>query len=65
MIKPEQIPDAVVDALLDSSNVAKPWHHAVAAALAAWPGAHMGHQCTGCGGDLQIILPLPQEASDV
>ena len=37
---------------------------AIAAALAAWPGMHKGHQCTGCGGDPQIILPIPQEASD-
>lgn len=31
---------------------------AIAAALEAWPGMHLGHQCTGCGGDPQIILPL-------
>lgn len=73
MIKPEQIPDAVVDALLDSSNVAKPWHHAIAAALNAWPGMKLENLCGWVmdGDDLpyveeavSIILPLPQEASD-
>jgi hypothetical protein len=38
MIKPEQIPDEVVEALLDTSNVAQPWTHAIAAAINAWPG---------------------------
>lgn len=37
---------------------------ALAAGLAAWPRMHVGHQCTGCGGDPQIILPLPQEGGE-
>ena len=65
MLKPEQIPDAVVDALLDSSNVAKPWHHAIAAALNAWPGMHLGAPWViGVPNATSIILPLEQEASD-
>ncbi len=34
------------------------------AGLAAWPGMHMGHQCTGCGGDPQIILPLTHSTKE-
>ena len=66
MIRPEQVPDAVVDALLDSSNVAKPWKHAIAAALEAWPG--MSQLAENDSASIRemaaLILPLPQEASD-
>ena len=66
MIRPEQVPDAVVDALLDSSNVAKPWKHAIAAALNAWPG--MSQLAENDSASIRemaaLILPLPQEASD-
>ena len=58
------IPDEVVEALGAALGNTRPtWDYraALAAGLAAWEGAHMGRQCTGCGGDPQIILPLPQE----
>jgi hypothetical protein len=64
MLKPDQIPrEAAVAATakgLDSEAVRK----IVAAAINAWPGTHMGHQCTGCGGDPQIILPLTESSDD-
>ena len=34
------------------------------AMLRAWPGMHLGHQCIGCGGDPQVILPLPEKQDD-
>ena len=37
---------------------------AFVAMVAAWPGMHMGHQCSGCGGDPQIILPLTEKQDD-
>ena len=69
MIKPEQVPDEVVDALLDTSNVAKPWKHAIAAALNAWPGMEQDQLFHGFTDGThyfqpRLILPLPTEASD-
>ena len=66
MIKPEQVPDAVVDALLDPSNVGCSWKEAIAAALNAWPGAY---QTTGYNTYFEnlfdhVVIPLPQENSD-
>lgn len=65
MITPEQVPDAVVDALLDSSNVAKPWHHAIAAALNAWPGMSQleENDSASIREMAALILPLHTEKS--
>jgi hypothetical protein len=67
MIKPEQIPDEVVEALLDTSNVAQPWKHAIAAAINAWPEVkrvkgYFTHDTDYY--EPAIILPLPQEKPD-
>ena len=71
MIKPEQVPDEVVWKLHD-----KLWKHggpsvdetrkAIAAALSAWPGMHLGAPWViGVPNVTSIILPLPaQEARD-
>ena len=73
MIKmPPEVIDAAVNAyagvIWDADARPLDYRHAmtaaIAAALTAWPGMHLGHQCTGCGGDPQIVLPLPQEARD-
>ena len=61
MLKPKQIPDEVVEAALKKRGLMR---EAIADALNAWPGMHLGHQCVGCGGDPQIILPLPQEKTN-
>ena len=62
MIKPEQIPDEVVEALLDTSNVAQPWKHAIAAAINAWPGmfTYKYHDDTTTA----LILPLTENTND-
>lgn len=59
MIKPEQVPDAVVEALLDTSNVAKPWKDAIAAAINAWPGAAVCHYTIADDEGYEMVLPLP------
>ena len=61
MLKPEQVPDEVVDALLDTSNVAKPWKDAVAAAINAWPGMeeHVNWPRLKL---THITIPIPQGA---
>lgn len=61
MIKPEQIPDEVVEALLDTSNVAQPWKHAIAAAINAWPGAFQTTTQINRDATEVLILPLTQE----
>ena len=63
MITAEQIPDEVVEALLDTSNVAQPWKHAIAAALNAWPRSYsLAENDSLIIRDIAaIILPLPQE----
>ena len=63
MLKPEQIPDEVVEAAryafhnATGPTVADDWHVAIAAALNAWPGG----VCRPTFGPSRIILPLPQE----
>lgn len=58
MLKAEQIPDEVVEALAvawrDEMNSA----HALAAAINAWPDAGIEEYVNG---DRGIFLPLPQE----
>ncbi len=67
MIRPEQIPDEVVDALHssladDGDTLTEVWdcRVAIAAALNAWPGANTGpnlyHRM-----DAILHLPLPQK----
>lgn len=63
MIKPEMVPDEAVDALLDSSNVAKPWHHAIAAALNAWPGMTIA-KWQAYGMPDRLVLPLMEKQDD-
>ncbi len=62
MLKPEQVPDEVVEALLATRNVAQPWKHAIAAAINAWarsyPLAENDSAVIRCA---VIILPLLQE----
>ena len=64
MLKPEQIPDEVVEAYVDAFYGKDMTRKAsIAAALNAWPGMgvrpHTVTTFASC-----IILPLPQEASD-
>ena len=60
MIRAEQIPDEVVEALAvawrDEMNSA----HAIAVALNAWPGVEIRPTFEPS----RVILPLPLEASD-
>ncbi len=65
MIKPDQIPDEVVEALhslfawIGNSDGAR---EAIAAALNAWPQMHVGAPWViGVPNAPSIILPLPQE----
>ena len=66
MLKPEQIPDEVVEAAryafhnATGPTVADDWHVAIAAAINAWPDA----EARPTFGPSRIILPLPQEAKD-
>jgi len=70
MLKPEQIPDEVVEAAAktlmdpDYPNSWPAWmdeaRAALAAALNAWPDA----EARPTFGPSRIILPLPQEVSD-
>lgn len=65
MIKPEQVPKEVADALwqaiCDKPGIEP--KKAIAAALNAWEGA--SHEQDQLGGNWhRLILPLPTEASD-
>lgn len=61
MLKPEQIPDEVADALIATlhGKPGLPYREAIAAAINAWPGAHkwdtgeVWHQAA-------IVLPLTE-----
>jgi hypothetical protein len=68
------IPPEAIEAAAKAMQRAEPWSSfwshgdaqklaraACLAMLRSWPGMHRGHQCTGCGGDPQVILPLIQE----
>jgi len=72
MIRPEQIPDEVVEAAVSAYNYASSDCYtteeqdmlaAIAAALAAWPGSEISW-ITGESEAGDLILPLPQEPSD-
>lgn len=73
MIKPDQIPDEVVQTareawLRSDVNAIEDWRVAIAAALNAWPGSEFvyrqPHRRAVSYSKPAIILPLPQEASD-
>jgi hypothetical protein len=65
MIKAEQIPDEVVEALKDAENQWAMWltdeevRAALAAALAAWKAAEQTELCGGRSGPA-LILPLKE-----
>ena len=68
MIKPEQIPDEVIDALRESTPWSEFWtdhEHKLFLAIAinAWPGACVFGDVSGW--DLHIELPLTEEKNDV
>ena len=56
MIKPEQIPDEVVEAALKKRGLMR---EAIAAALNAWPGMEIEMVFVEEG---YLILPLPKES---
>jgi hypothetical protein len=76
MIKPEQIPDEVVEAAVtawlekasDYTRLNESIRAAIAAALAAWPEMHTAIDDDEDSDDpptrLAIILPLPKDAAD-
>lgn len=67
MIKPEQIPDEVVKAVLEAwkkdTETFHPNAGTIAAVINAWPGMEKGKYYSGQGrpGVRAIILPLPTE----
>ncbi len=62
MLKPEQIPDAVIDAAVAMRDRGGSMSDIIRTAINAWPGMHEARSDRlGCQ---IIILPLPQEASD-
>jgi len=72
-MKPDEIakliPDEVVEALKDAANQWAMWltdeevRAALAAGLAAWPGAEQTELCGGRSGPA-LILPLQEKTSD-
>lgn len=63
MLKPEQVPDEVVEAFVDAFHGKDMTRKAaIAAALNAWPGAVKGYRTDD--GTPFIKIPLPTEASD-
>lgn len=68
MIKPEQIPDAVIEAargewLRSDDGAVNDWRKAIAAAINAWPGAWKSESFFMFQQDLLMLL-LPQENND-
>jgi hypothetical protein len=61
MIRPDQIPDEVVEALRENILHDCSFKHAIAAALNAWPGAHERTDDWCTPPDHNLILPLTQE----
>lgn len=66
MIKPDMIPDEVVNAareawLQSDVNAKEDWRAAIAAALNAWPGMHHYEPNAEPYYGKHLILPLPQE----
>lgn len=68
MIRPEQIPDEVVEAhisILERMMIGPPTKKssraAIAAAINAWPGAALSQRIRPTIGFRRITLPLPQE----
>ena len=64
MIKPEQIPDEVVDAFYASLARDECDRKAIAAALNAWPMSHIHEYSHGKISGVDIVLPLKQEDSN-
>ena len=58
MIRAEQIPDEVVEAVMYCFHTRSSARAAIAAALSAWPGAEVVEWYHA---DKTLILPLPQE----
>lgn len=61
MIKPEQVPDEAMNALLMALRIRKGGKDAIAAAINAWPGMEI--EMVGESDDF-LILPLSQEVGD-
>lgn len=57
MLKPEQIPDEVAEALITTlhGKPGLPYREAIAAAINAWPGAFRGNEWP----NLKPIISLP------
>jgi len=68
MIKPEQIPDEVVEALIATlyGLPGLPYRSAIAAGLAAWPGAYrmLGWDEVVGAQRLELFLPLTEARDD-
>jgi len=63
MIRPDQIPDEVVEALRENILHDCSFKHAIAAALNAWPGA-FPHTFRGPLEGFGYVLPLTHEDND-
>lgn len=64
MIRPDQIPDEVVEALkeyFDTSRTSGFLRGIAAAMLNAWPGVKLDYWCAFEGA---LLLPLPQKDGD-
>lgn len=59
MIKPEQVPEEVVDAFRDAWTQKLNARKAIAAALSVWPGAAVCHYTIGDDEGYEMVLPLP------
>ena len=66
MIKPEQIPDAVIDAAVEMRDRGGSMSDIIRTALNAWPGAAVCHYTIGDDEGYEMVLPLPfpQETRD-
>ena len=78
MIKPEQIPDVVIEAargewLRSDDGAVNDWRNAIAAAINAWPGRSIVTEVSAVDAfgyhhpthPMTLHLPLPQEKNDV
>jgi hypothetical protein len=63
MIKAEQIPDEVVEAINEACDSGRAWNtrDTLAAAINAWPGVEVEPTHESYPAWPHIILPLPQE----
>ena len=76
MIKPEQIPDEVINELwgkgfdfvsgvrMPTNAKIKVMRQCIALAINAWPDAEKEHSGVCCNSKGSIILPMPQEKND-